>query len=307
MKLKKLLIVATVIGAAALLSSVLVRHKEMKKLAQGRDDTNLPPRQAFEDSKESVAKRVAVGNEWLAAINTLASLLRDSEADKIADFFNNHSTLSLPHSMGVQTISSAKKNPSFLFVPLLRGDEKKSSRWESCVTAKHSVAQFLPDMKTLITHDDQATSPIWKGLILLHEGRHAYTYLTRPYDWKNEKLFCYEERDTHEFQNRMASNLGSVPYQTLLEEEIERIKKELEGTGGVVGITFPDRIPYHEAQEGIFGKAESEFERSYRESSLWIHANFVLLEREFKGDIADRKALFLRAIYIRNGILPISR
>lgn len=304
MKLKKLLTVAAVIGAFALLSSIFVKHKEMKRLAQWRYDTNLPPRQAFEDSKESVVKRVAAGNEWVAAMNTLASRLQDREADKIADFFNNHATLSLPHSMGVQTVSSAKKSPDFLFVPLLRGDEKKGSRWESYVTAKHSVAQFLPDMKTLITHDDQATSPIWKGLILLHEGRHAYTFLTRPYDWKNEKLFCYEERDTHEFQNRMAGNLGGVPYQTLLEEEIERIKKELDGTGSAVGKTFPNPMPYHEAQEDIFGKAESEFERSYRESSLWIHANFVLLEREFKGDVADRKALFLRTIYIRNGILP---
>lgn len=301
----KLLFAAIVVAAFALL---LPRQKPQPAKVSVQASTlatNPPPRAPLEDSPENIAKRVLAGNQWFTAMKALATSINDTEVNTVVAFFTNHASVSLPHSAGVQTISRAKEGPAFYFIPLLSGDERKSAEWKKQATDKRSVARFLPDMKTLITHEDEPTSPLWKSVILLHETRHAYAFLTRPYNWRDEKLYCYEERDTHEFQNRVVSALGGTSYKTLLEEEVERIKKELAQTGKLVGMNFPNRIPYREEQEAIFGKAESQLEKDYRETSLWIHAHFTLIEREFKGDVTDRKALFLHTIYLRSGILPV--
>lgn len=247
-------------------------------------------------------ERGRVSQVWLEAMAQVVRKTGDSQGNAVHQFVKSNGVLSRPLSEGAQLLESPKGQSYFMLVPLIPGDETISPYWAQKATGHGAVAYFLPDKKVIVLRSNISFSPIWTGIVGLHEGNHARVFLTRPYAWQDPKIYSYKEKDTHTFQNQLARKLGGKMYKSILEEEVRRL---LEGIGKKrIGEVFLSRTEYNPLLDEAFGPAQSDVERNFRQTSTWIDANFELIDRLYKGNKEDRKAKLLHTLYQDAGILP---
>jgi hypothetical protein len=255
------------------------------------------------ESEALQAERRQLRDSWLESAEQVANQTGDGEAKKVVRFLRDNGCLLAPISLGVQFLEEGKTDNWVGIVPLLPGDETKSEYWQK-ENEESMAAWFLPTSRFLVLRSNMAFSPTWQGILLLHEGHHACTYIPTPYDWEDTQTFCYKERDTHAFQNRVMQRLGGVRYEQLLRQEINRMRTALKEEEASLDTHYPQRTEYNFALDGVFGEAQSQMEQDARQSHFWIHAVFVLMEEDLVGDVEDRKALFLRELYEKANHLP---
>lgn len=253
------------------------------------------------------AERDKIVREYLEAAKAIAEKTKDSEALKIYTFLKNNYILGTPHQKGVRYLDDAKTKTWVVIVPLLESDKKVGKRWKNILESENSGANFFPDARMIVLKKTNNFSSIWKGLFLLHEGKHARDFITEPYDWENHKVYCYKEAETHDFQNRIMSGLGGSKYKELLNKEMIRIENFVKSSGKNFDDVVVRIISYPELSNAFGLKNfKSVFEKNAAETGFWVHAYFGLIEtrlQQQQGSV-DYKARFLYREYMEAGILP---
>lgn len=242
---------------------------------------------------------------WITDAIAVADKSGDLQAIQVATFLKENNVLAKPEPQGVRFIEGAENNKLwFALVPLIVGDENLGPIVSRYTRADDpGFAHFLPDQRTMILKSHVKISPTWRGIITLHEANHALEFISVGYNWHDQKIFCEKERDTHNFQNRVTEKLGGENYRKLLKTLVEEIKTVHQKKGLDVGVGIWHRDHNYPELEIIFGTAESELERDFRETSVWIHVYFVIYEEHFGTTAEDQKALFLKTLYSQSGIL----
>lgn len=250
------------------------------------------------------ASRRVAWNVWLQDGWNVARKTGNPQALTIMSILESHGIMAMPAATpdageAVRFLESPHDRLWFGIVILLKDEQMPSPAWVQTQHSSSIAAAYEPDIRTIVIQDTEPMSATWKGIVLLHEGNHAGATTFRPYDWKNHQEFCRAERDTHEFENDLLSTLGGHRYQQLLAAEVRR----LHGTiGDRVGAAIASRTDYDRTLDTIFGPAESDMERALRQTHFWIHANFVLLDQYFHGDVEEQKAKLLFTIYSQAGM-----
>jgi hypothetical protein len=243
----------------------------------------------------------SVRSSWFAEGDRVAAKTGNRDARFIMDMLKANTVLALPEVIAgrraVRYLEDAKTDrPWFALITLPYGGMVPEA-WRG--PRDSYAAMYNPDMRTLVVLD-VPISPDWKGIVLLHEGDHAAAMTYAPYDWRDDAEFCRAERDTHEFENDLVLALGGPAYLKLLNQEVARLRTNSEKKA--IGTSFPNRLKYYDDLDPIFGPARSDFEKALRATHVWLHACFVLLERDYKGDVQEQKAKLLYSGYVRSGI-----
>ena len=247
--------------------------------------------------------RSELRSQWFTDAQKVASQSGDTDSKAIVQFLKKNSVLGTPKGPGAEFLEESNTEQWFMFVPLAKGDEAISEQWRQYVKNGTFAANFMPDERAIITRETSLFSPTWRGILLLHEGMHAMTFLSNPYDWEDEREFCYKEVEAHNYTNRLLLAIGGQKYRALLEKEVARQLSKMKL--GEIGNSVPVMASYYEPEfKGIFGLVSSELERNFRATMLWTHAFFTVLERNYKGDVENSKALVLRELYRAKGLLP---
>ncbi|MDP3244276.1 MAG: hypothetical protein Q8M83_01315 [bacterium] len=254
-------------------------------------------------SSESDAKeRAKIKAEWFKSAKEVAHKINDKEANEIFQFLENNAILAAPNERGVQFLEAGKDNNWIAIIPLLKKDRDVSELWEK-VFATNAAAHFLPKARSVVIKSYIPYSMTGRAIIFLHEGYHAYTFVKNPREEEQSvREYCYEEVRAHTFQNKVMSLLGGKKYQEILDKEIVRIAADAKKCGGKIGDKIISRAEYDERIASAFGQPASQTEKDYIQTSIWVHAVFTFLDKEFKGDVEDQKALFLKTLYEKMGI-----
>lgn len=250
-------------------------------------------------------KRKLIYGQFVEAASNVVEKTKDPEAAELLGFLNKNVIFAEPVDQGIRVIENSTQTTQWVaVVVLLSGDELKGDHWKHVVSEIPAAGQFLPYIRALLVDGIHPTSNFTKGIIFLHEAYHAKHWIELQYDWKDIRTFCMKEVETHEFENRITSKFGGESYQHVLEEEVKRQLNFLKAQHFQVGAGSVSRSPYDDRLDKIFGPALSKMDKDSRQTNLWIHANFVLLERYFEGDVENQKGLFLKTIYDKAKILP---
>lgn len=250
--------------------------------------------------------RAELRDRWINPMKEVTDRSTNPIARMVQEFVLNSAILAEPNGQGVRALEAAK-NPNngwFILVPIVRQDTTMPL-WEKPYTAA-IAGNFKPQDKSLILKADMPMSPQWRGIIIAHEGFHAFEYIPKPYDWHNPEIFVQHERAAHEFENSLIASEGGSKYQDYLETEIERIHVIIASHGpGAFETYFPDRAPYDTKLDTIFGAAESKFEKDTRMTHIWIHAIFSIIEEDFPAENRNIiKENFLTQLYKKQKFLP---
>jgi hypothetical protein len=263
---------------------------------------------------QSSTERIKAKQEWLSAAQKIFDETGDEEAKVVLSHVLRNMVATAPR--GQKQVVFLEKSiadaPWTGFLPLLKSDVQKPYVKE--FARGQFFAMYQPDNNLIIVREYSLCSKTWKGLMLLHEGYHSGDYHFQPYDWKDPQTFSDREREVHNFQNRLVSKLGGVPYQRLLEKEIIRIRewqkaRQIGGMAlnpsGNTKIQVPTRAEYHTELDRILSPALSSLEKDARETSFWLHAIFTMYDQDRGIGLAaeNGKTVFLMTGYLKTGII----
>jgi hypothetical protein len=253
--------------------------------------------------------------EWVHSAEEIVGATQDPTARNVLEFVKSSALMASPARIGAKYLEGGRDGiTTHLGVVMLRpGDESAGPEWSNHTSSESNAgAHFQPNGPMMVIKSNIEFSRFAQGIVLLHEGRHAQRFLTTHYDWEQARAFCEEERDTHEFQNRITAEKLGTSYTVLVEKLAQEMKGVLAQAGYRPGeATAPRKRNFSEFDE--LWPPASEHERDFRDTSVWIHANFLLLDEAFKvsGEFnqgaADQKALFLFSRYEELGILGDSQ
>lgn len=150
----------------------------------------------------SLARRAAIIAAWLDAATKLAERSKDPEALAVAIFLREHARLAVPmpnHGLAVTgELPVDKSRRGIYLVPMITDDMWRLPRGEYVLRyASYSgdrvgaFASFYPANRAIYLPGEWSLSELSKGLLLLHEGLHAYDRVIRqrrmpkPY-WRRE-------------------------------------------------------------------------------------------------------------------------
>ena len=249
--------------------------------------------------------RKQIFQEWLRCAEEIVTITRDKEAIVILKFLQDNSLIVEPinyENKSATRFLEGANNPNWVAIlSMIEADRMVSSEWKKQFDAL-LVGNFIPNQKTLIIREHHPISDIWKGIVLLHEARHAKEIIEQPYDWRDPKVYCIHERDTHIFQNRLLLKLGGDEYRQALLTEMEIIENAVIDSGK----PFNDvvvRTSYNKYLDSTFGQSLSQMEINLRGTHLWMHAYFELFEKKSGSQANEMKLKFLFNLYKESGII----
>lgn len=272
----------------------------------------------------SSQQRLEHFNQFMSAAQLVCDKTKDKEADHMLAFLKKHSAYS-PDLPAEMPSFNKQSLPAFNVYALEPGDQQEWA--QSYLSDPYATANFHPAKQSMILRYADQYSPLWLGIMVLHETRHAYTYLAKHPDWAASwaetgnvdlQIFCYDEAETHVFHGRLFREIGGKAYEDLLAEVIPKLEatapaplKEVFNQTSQTGVpkeypnltfVYPTRAeiePLKLRLDAIFGPAESEREWFSRISLFAIDVNFVLADKYAK-DPLDAKAFYLACQYGKN-------
>lgn len=275
--------------------------KNPEKTPRPRTTTERPATTSAIDYEKDPHNTTAL--EWRNAAQYVADTTHDADAKRVMDYLLTSVGFGLPGTNSVTVIRVPQNAKSrLLLVPILQEDERLDPGLKQINRSEDTVAMFRPSDNVIVIRSERM-STVWKGLLLLHETKHAMSYAQKPYDSNDLKQLCNEERAALEFHSRLMSKLGGITYANVLRTEVDRLREHPGTKIDSYPMKFPDRAGYDPRLETAFGPSESDLERSSRQTQVWVHAVFTMLDEDYAGsDKEDTKARFVWAFYRLLGI-----
>jgi hypothetical protein len=241
--------------------------------------------------------RGALAHDWISQAENIAEKTHHHEAMAVMEFLKDRAVPAEPIRGGFRAAAEHVSDEAIYILPLIASDTLIDEHYKHDVEDTSRAATYLTEYRILQLNESVATSPLWKGILTLHEGRHAKEHVSRQYDVHDPELFSAEERDTFIFQGEVMALIGGEAYQDALETKLKHLEENLvEEEGG--RIKFPSTGPYDSLLDEAFGPALSEHERQARQTALWIDAVFQLFDQHYGIESsAVEKMLFMKHLY----------
>lgn len=248
-----------------------------------------------------VSSRVEAAQGWLDGMYTVIELTGDAEATTLGKRLLSGVVVLKPDAEDfVIPVQGPKRRKITLsLVPLLAEDEEATDTTRQLM-AEHSTeaARFTENVPGRVYFNGEvAISPIWKGLIGLHEVKHAELFKAGKHRNDDPADHWLEEAEVFEFEHRLMEKLGGQVYSdevgsmvvALAEAnpEVDPSELKLGGPSDVREAFLND----------VFGESESEREEHIRASTVWIDVALRFLGQKFPDSADLEKALFLEQIY----------
>lgn len=247
--------------------------------------------------EESLRMRQSLKNMWWSATQEVLDRINYPKANEVFEHITRNAVLVEPISNGSARLLESPPNDNvFLMILIAIESDLSTDQYLARIVNEGVSGALFTNAPPLITLYPGALSPAWRAIMLLHEGWHAQSWYIEPHNFEDREAFAIEEVRAHDFENEILSRLGGEDYSVILTDEMARIRTMLsslppleEGQIALVG-----RTEYDIRMDHIFGPAQSDFERDLRQTHMWVHAQFALIEERMQNDtpenVVDAKA-----------------
>ncbi len=249
-----------------------------------------------------VQSRQEIVAEWMGDLKMVAENSGDARINDIFKMLEERAVTAIPTGTGADIIAKEGQSADLKIIPLLPSDGKFEI-WKTLVEGDSFTATFIEEIGGLVLKNFEPISPIFKGMVIAHEGNHAFLFLQRKAPLSKEKAYCYEEKDTHELEIRLLSGITQGKYEKVLDKEADRIYKNVaEGKDLGSSVPTPSLVP--DSFREMFGPSLSSQEDGIRKTTFWVHSVFRFIDKYYQGNKEEQKTLFLRSAYYSLGLLP---
>ena len=274
------------------------------ELQQSAQPTNLPVVEKSTTTGPLAERRIIAQREWISCAKKMFEKTKLKEVEDILNFVKTHGASYAPTSYGVVSIGNENAiQPVFKIIVLFPDDAMLGGIWPVYLGGKLGAAGYNPVRRWLVLHNGDYLSDLTKGLMVIHEGRHAMQYLTHP-DWDSAdaKTFCYDERDAHELEMRLLGILGRDGYSKYRKAKMQKLAK----------MNFEQQLDLWRltcnSDDGL-GKVfhpQSSFEFDALNTLAWFDAQFCLIDHDKRwksqAEKEDQKAILMRVMFKMAGL-----
>jgi hypothetical protein len=248
---------------------------------------------------EETAKRREAAQQWAEGVNEVAEKTQDPEALDLINSVLSEIAIGQPDAERHLVPIQGPEQPTIVLVPLFAEDTDINNTTRMILDPHSFLAAYYTEDKPgrMYFNAEIVLSPLLKGILMLHEAKHAELYETNQFREGKELDHWLEEVATFEFEFRLLQELCGQTYKALMSREVPRFIEEYgdkDGRGG----TLPKPASIDTTTiDDAFGVISSERERQLRKSIVWMDVTFRMLD-DIYATTADRdKAMFLRQIY----------
>ncbi|MFA6459194.1 MAG: hypothetical protein WCV79_02225 [Candidatus Paceibacterota bacterium] len=245
-------------------------------------------RQRQEDNQ-----RITVKKEWVQAANSIAERTKHFHARQLCQFLNG-SAAAAPHANGCRVLER-KESTGVFIIPVMSDSDNRCSNWDRLISSDKSVAYYLEDLHSIVVREHAPCTPIWRGLILLHEASHAFQKMTQPSLMHDKAI---EEQRVYAFENRLIEMLFGSKYSHILRNAVNTIDKNRFRSESKIVAEFGWLLPFIEDLDELYGPALSQAETRARHACFVTHVYFTLFEEIFGDQQAMLKRVFTQKVLV---------
>ncbi len=175
-------------------------------------------------SELDMMERYELAKSWALAAKQIAETTQDSEALEVWDFLNTRTIVGAPIPEG-GVVSFFREKPSrpaedyAVLTPIIKKDvtrlPDKDRRKDFAIGNLKATATYQEGSRAIYLPLSGFQNP-GKGIILLHEGKHAWFDLEKKIDRNAKDSFWVEEARVFEFEFRLLNLLIGKPYTDLI-------------------------------------------------------------------------------------------
>lgn len=179
----------------------------------------------------NMERRAQAAGEWVRAAYWVAKQTNDKEAQDLLGFFANRWALLVPLENGQNLVRysgppQGNYEDYVYMAPLLPGDARRLAPGDPRQhVISGEVAGRYTENSQAIYVPTKRLARVTRGLVLLHELKHAELDIRSLIDRTQPNAHWKEEADVFLFEFRLLSKLGGVAYQQLLNDSVSRINK----------------------------------------------------------------------------------
>jgi len=250
------------------------------------------------DSGE-IERRTQAAQEWVNGIYEVVEKTKDTEAQRLLNGVLGGIAVGLPDPEQYLVPVQGPEQPTIFIVPLFTSDTDASEVTKMMMNPNSSLAAYYTENKPgrIYFNSEVEMSPLLRGLLMLHEAKHAEIFESNQFSKRHELDHWLEEVATFEFEFKLLQKLCGKSYEELIDESVARFIEEYgdkDGQGGT--LPRPGSIDIAAVDE-VFGPSRSERERTLRKSLVWMDMVFQIFEQADPDTAQMNKAKFVRQIY----------
>ena len=229
--------------------------------------------------------RIAIVDKWFTSAQELVDQSGDAEASESFNYALDNKVVGVPGINGIKVLTENYKGGNentiyvFLVMPSDLGTDPQFSP-----TGK-AFAVYNSENKTLALRNTDKLSPFIKGLMLLHECKHAFDLKALPMADKSQRKIY--EKAAYELMARVAKKIKKQAFEEILVAEALRISDELEKMTDETNEKLISAGPYNKNCETVFGPAQSDQEIKLRQWLVFVFGTFKLLEDTYDPATAE--------------------
>ncbi|MCA9348915.1 hypothetical protein KC878_02095 [Candidatus Saccharibacteria bacterium] len=248
---------------------------------------------------EEIERRRRAAHEWATSIHKVVEKTNDVEAQDLLNGVLSGIAVGLPdperHLIPVQ----GPEQPTVVLVPLFADDADINDTTRLIMNPNSSQAARYTENRPgrIYFNAEIELSPLLKGILMLHEAKHAEIYEANRFREGTELDHWHEEVATFEFEFRLLQELCGKQYKDLMEKEVQRFIEEYDDKDGRGGTLPEPRSIDMTVVDEVFGVINSERERHLRNSIVWMDITFRMFDKIYPDTSGRDKAKFLRQLY----------
>ncbi len=241
--------------------------------------------------------RKIIFDDYLNSAQHIADTTGNQQAKTIVNYLKTYGVISV--LTGSTSKPLERKNGKVLpIIVIMKSDSLTPQLRELIQTGARAFFDY--STSSIKIKETNEYSSLFRGLLLLHEGKHAMDFYNSPYNAQNERLRVNDEYNTYSFVNELLLSLGGKLYKNLLDETVLKLQSQRNIPD------FPEsavldvlQAPYNKELDVIFGKAENMEEEQIRQTWFAIHACFEFYDSEYpdKQTADTKKHVLIDFIY----------
>ena len=248
---------------------------------------------------DEIERRTHSAQEWANSVNEVVEKTQDIEAKHLLNSVLSGIAVGLPDPERYLIPVKGPENPTIIFVPIFNSDSEINNITKMMTSPNSSQAAYYTENRPgrIYFNGEVAISSLLRGVLMLHEAKHAQFFESNQFRQGNDLDHWYEEMATFEFEFKLLQKLCGESYDEIIDKSVARFIDEYDDKDGK-GVTLPQAGSLDiNAIEEILGPSLSEREPALRKSIVWMNVVFRMIEAIYPDTAARDKAMFLRQIY----------
>jgi hypothetical protein len=248
-----------------------------------------------------IERRVRAAQAWVDGVAAVADRVHDLEVDRLTNGVLRHIGVARPDRESYIEPVQGSLRPSILFIPLFPEDAVRSDTARLLIAPDASFGAVYRENRPgrIYMNAELRLSALLRGILILHEAKHAELYEAGVYRDDLNRDHWYEESAVFDFEFRLLREL-SPAYGEAIAKLCAALSKQYDSLQTRIDALHSTNALEAMSLDDALGSSLSPEDTSIRWTIVRLDAICSMIAITHPDTAVDEKAKFLKRDYARN-------